>query len=327
MKYRINPILIIAGIFFLAVIVCLMIFSNKKRFVIAGIVLVIVLILGISYIDFDEVTENFSGLNIDNSSKINNLRLVKSNNENILMSDDNIIDFIMPLRKYNVVYLKDIGYYYAVIFSVKKDFYEKDFFYGNEVKRRNKDVLAFFEKSTGRYINYTDRPWEVSGEKIMLNNMISTENSVAFALTASYEKEPKRIMTLFINITDFEERPDRITTDTIIFKTETNYVYLKGFYIDKYNSILLIDNEKDFVYKERNVVFNGPNVSISSSYNNELLEEEVYLKEGYVKMHDDEIYFLGLDNSIYKIHINNKIKVSGGKKYTTDTFYTYFKWF
>jgi len=206
----------------------------------------------------------------------------------------------------NPIYLNDIGDYYVVVFSLDNSMkITDDRFLQGDYEFYDVDHLVLIQKSTG-YI-FDTQEYELIGNEIDLTSFQYVDQTIFYGVFIPHENNISFYQYTIIqdeySIEDARSKYENYYSDfvggfqyplihfhrpedpseLIDFKVAGKYLFVK----DSYNNVY-VGSYSDYEY------------GLTFTFDESLSDEE-FLLEGYIKITENGIYYLGIDYNVYKV--------------------------
>ncbi len=205
---------------------------------------------------------------------------------------------------YKPIYIKSINsnYYISVFSSENESLRVENHFTFDDYETRAmngkaSDKLVIISKETGNMA--TINAYELIGYTLSLDDLVSSSSIISIPVYKKYEIDYDKYFTIFLNDTpDSLDTLKSITYPNSLGLSVTNFAITNSMILVSYNdgSILLQNLQYNFDYE--NGYFSGGRIQLRHC---NILDDELYVKDGYFAIINDQIYFLSKDFRINKL--------------------------
>lgn len=211
---------------------------------------------------------------------------------------------VYKLKKYHLVYLKDHGDYYVMIYSCDKDKnYSNGYFIQDDYERfYDADKILIFSKKAGKFINI--RLYDIIGKLVDLKGINASNNIITMPVLIPHEDKIGFVYGVFINPGFLID--DNQISDISSIVSFTDYLnnpscYIKKVAISSEYGILYTDSAGEVSYKIYNLQFTDNSASLSPDDYSTHFQTIENIAKGYFTDYNGSIYYLGDELKLYCI--------------------------
>lgn len=254
---------------------------------------------------FHLFSDTESGFSYDKIKDFNpNQTLIIENHLLTYEEDHSTIIFLNSSKKevpvtYYPIYLNELDAYYIVVFSKDTSnsltdglFFQHDY----EMYRNQVDMLLLISKVDGQLLQ--PRVYNLIGSTVDLDAAENKEDTITFPVYKPFSKNINYYY--YIEQLPTNSRP-YITSDMISFSGDKNiekFEFVQGRYLTLFDTgDISYYIRSPYIIEESDVI---TSIRFSANYS-QILNDEIYVKQGYFTTHNNQIYIVGNDLCIYLV--------------------------